>query len=132
MMNQICAKPFNASTLTDELRVGEDNSDPIKIHPELNCASSPRPCLRTRDRMHLLSDLSFFLNSEHLGHLDGSMVARKLWDMFALDENAKMGYPCNSVPVVVVFAWNNFSVSDFRDACQSQSPILWRLPMTFQ
>ena len=30
----------------DELKLREDNSDPIEIHPELNCASSPRPCVR--------------------------------------------------------------------------------------
>jgi len=26
--------------------LGEDNSDPIKVHPELNSASTPRPCVR--------------------------------------------------------------------------------------
>jgi len=32
--------------LTEELKLGEDNSDPIKVHPELNRISSPRPCVR--------------------------------------------------------------------------------------
>ena len=31
------------SALTDELKLGEDNSDPIKVHPELNSVSSLRP-----------------------------------------------------------------------------------------
>ena len=34
------------STLTDELKLGEDNSDPIKVHPEPNCISSPRQSVR--------------------------------------------------------------------------------------
>ena len=33
------------SALTDELKSGEDNSDPIKVHPELNCVTSSRPCV---------------------------------------------------------------------------------------
>jgi len=36
------------SALTDELKLGEDNSNPIKVHPELNCVPSPRP------RVHML------------------------------------------------------------------------------
>jgi len=28
------------------LKLGEDNSDPIKVHPELNSGSSPRPSVR--------------------------------------------------------------------------------------
>ena len=35
------------STLADELKLREANSDPIKVHPELNCISSPR----VRDRI---------------------------------------------------------------------------------
>ena len=31
------------SALIDELKLGEGNSDPIKVHPELNSVSSPRP-----------------------------------------------------------------------------------------
>jgi len=34
------------SALTDELKLREDNSDLIKIHPKLNCHSSPRLCFR--------------------------------------------------------------------------------------
>jgi len=30
----------------DELELGEDKSDPIKVHPELHSVSSPRPCVR--------------------------------------------------------------------------------------
>jgi len=30
--------------------LGEDNSDPIKVHPELNSVSSPRQCSRARVR----------------------------------------------------------------------------------
>jgi len=42
--------------LTDELKLREDNSDPTKISPELNCAFSPRPCAR---------DSNFFKNFGH-------------------------------------------------------------------
>ena len=31
------------SALTDELKLGEGNSDPIKVQPELKNVSSPRP-----------------------------------------------------------------------------------------
>ena len=31
------------SALNNELKLGEDNSDPIKVHPELSSISSPRP-----------------------------------------------------------------------------------------
>ena len=31
------------SALTDELKLGEDNSDRIQVHPELNSVSSLRP-----------------------------------------------------------------------------------------
>jgi len=30
---------YDSSALTDELKLREDNSDLIGIHPELNCAS---------------------------------------------------------------------------------------------
>ena len=30
----------------DEFKLGEDNSNPFKVHPELNCVSSPRPSVR--------------------------------------------------------------------------------------
>jgi len=36
------------SALTNELKLGEDNSDLIKVHPEPNCVSSPRPRPRAR------------------------------------------------------------------------------------
>ena len=35
--------------LTEESKLRVDNSDPIEIHPELNCTSSPRPCARDRN-----------------------------------------------------------------------------------
>ena len=56
----------DCSALTDELKLEEDNSDPIKIHPELDCISSSRPFVRmlateffskilvASTRMHLL------------------------------------------------------------------------------
>jgi len=34
------------SALTDELKLGKDNSDSFKVHPELNCVSSPQPNVR--------------------------------------------------------------------------------------
>jgi len=34
------------SVLTEELKLREDNSDPIKVHPELNSVSSSRPSVR--------------------------------------------------------------------------------------
>ena len=34
---------YDHSALTDELKLGEDNSDPIKVHPELNFVSSQQP-----------------------------------------------------------------------------------------
>ena len=34
------------SALTDKLKLGEDNSDPIKVHPELKRVSPPQPCVR--------------------------------------------------------------------------------------
>jgi len=37
------------SALTDELILGEDNSDPIKVHPELHCVSSLQPGIRGRN-----------------------------------------------------------------------------------
>jgi len=37
------------SALTDELQLGEDNSDPIKVHSELNSVSSPRPSARDQN-----------------------------------------------------------------------------------
>ena len=40
------------SVLTNELKLGEDNSDPIKVHPKLNCVSSPRQCVRVLGREH--------------------------------------------------------------------------------
>ena len=48
------------SALTEEL--GEDNSDSIKVHPELNSVSSPRPCV---------CDQKFFKNfgREHANQL---------------------------------------------------------------
>ena len=33
------------SALPNEFKLGEDNSDQIKVHPELNCVSSRRPCV---------------------------------------------------------------------------------------
>jgi len=39
----------NRSALTDELKLGEDKSDPINVHPELNSSSSPRPCVGVRN-----------------------------------------------------------------------------------
>jgi len=35
----------NRSALTDEFKLREGNSDPIKVHPELNCIFSLRPCV---------------------------------------------------------------------------------------
>jgi len=32
--------------LTDKFKFREDNSGQIEIHPDLNCASSPRSCVR--------------------------------------------------------------------------------------
>jgi len=32
--------------LTDELKLGEDNSDPIKVYPELNSVILPLPSVR--------------------------------------------------------------------------------------
>jgi len=58
----------NRSALTKRLKLGEDNSDPIKVHPELNSVSSPGPSVRmlataifpkisvASTRMHLLSE----------------------------------------------------------------------------
>jgi len=37
------------SALTDELKLGEDNSDPIKVHPEQRFLTAT-VCLRDRDR----------------------------------------------------------------------------------
>ena len=57
------------SALTDELKLGGDNSDSIKVHPELNCVFSPQPCVRVlaikifrkisvaSTRRHLLFDI---------------------------------------------------------------------------
>jgi len=36
----------NRSALTEELQLVEDNSDPIRVHPELTSVSSPRPSVR--------------------------------------------------------------------------------------
>jgi len=36
----------DSSALTNKLKLGEDNSDPIKIHLELNCVFSSRPRVR--------------------------------------------------------------------------------------
>jgi len=59
------------SALTDEFRLGEENSDPIKVHPDLNNISSPRQCvcvfatslfpkrLVASTRIHLLSHKRF-------------------------------------------------------------------------
>jgi len=64
------------SALTDELKLGEDNTDPVKVHPELNSVSSPRPSVRVlmtknfpktsvaSSRMHLLC---IFLNLSTMG-----------------------------------------------------------------
>jgi len=37
------------SALTEELKLREDNSDPIKVHPELYSVSAPRPSVRDRN-----------------------------------------------------------------------------------
>jgi len=36
----------NRSALTNEFKLGEGNSDPIKVHRELNSVSSPQPSVR--------------------------------------------------------------------------------------
>ena len=57
------------SALTDEFKLGKDNSGPIKIHPELNYVSSLRPCVRDRKilaastRMHLQKKLDYWYDS---------------------------------------------------------------------
>ena len=54
--------------LTDELKLGEDNGDPIKVHPELNSVSSPRPRVRVLANppnipLRLISLIFLFLES---------------------------------------------------------------------
>jgi len=52
--------PDDCSALTDELKLREDTSDLIKVHPELNCASSPRP----RVRENASAPIVFYIGSE--------------------------------------------------------------------
>ena len=37
------------SALTNKPQLRKDNSDPIKVYPEVSCVSSPRPCVRDRN-----------------------------------------------------------------------------------
>jgi len=59
----------DCSALTDELKLREDDSDPIKSHPELNCASSRRPGV---------CDQNIFINFGH-EHANAPRTCIQLW-----------------------------------------------------
>jgi len=55
----------DSSALTNELRLREDNSDAIKILPELNCAFSSRLCVRVI-ATEIFSNISVAITQIHL------------------------------------------------------------------